>query len=156
MQITLFSWQNGLDLGWFVFLLTVFWHFWAKRRLVLEMKHWPKTEARIVQCEWTMHGHHGWLDIEYTYQVKGHDFRGERLFSEAAPYNPSCAYARHAAYRVATAYKENQPVEAYYDPQAPERAVLDTHVPFKLHFIVGLLGVLVVFHVVSVIFRVLR
>ena len=148
MRAHLLSWQNLLDLGWLLFLLLVFWHFWRARQLTLQTKFWVKTRGRVTHCEWTICGHSIWPKINYSYQVGERDYTGEYFFLDTAHNDPNSKYARLIAYKAANAYKQNEDIDVYYDPDRPEQAVLDTTIPRKINLILGFIAVLIVLHVI--------
>jgi len=156
MTKKLISLQTIHDMGWFFFLGLSFMYFWRARQITMQTKLWFKTRGRITHCEWTTYGHRVWPKIEYTYQVDDYDYTGELFFLDTVHTNLHSAYARSLAYRVVSAYKENEDIDVYYDPERPELAVLDTTIPWKLNLILGLITVLILIHISSVILRYFR
>lgn len=146
--------QNLLDLAWLLFLLLMFWYFWRGRQLTLKTKSWIKTRGRITRCEWLISGHSMWPKIEYIYQVGETDHTGNYLFLDTVHNEPNSEYARHLAYKVAIAFKENTDIDVYFDPEKPEHAVLDTTVPRKLNLILLFIATLIVLHLAIVVLRV--
>ncbi len=138
--------KNLVDLGWLIFLLLVFWYFWRGRQVTMQTKSWVKTKGKIAHCEWEICGHIMWPKIEYIYQVCEQDYTGEYLFLDTVHNDFNGQYARHIAYKVAIAYKENEDIDVYYDPGSPEHAVLDTTVPKKLNLILCLIATLIALH----------
>lgn len=149
-MLRLLSWKNLLDWGWLLILFAMFCYFWRDRRATLKTRSWVKTEARITHCEWTVQGHLLWPQIEYAYQVDERDLVGECLFHHHSHTNINSTYARQLAYRVTTAYKKNEPITIYYNPNQPEQAVIDTTVSRKLNFILFFLAILLVLQGVMV------
>jgi hypothetical protein len=135
-----------LDLGWLLFLLLMFKHFWQKRQLLLPAQSWLKSKGHITNCELTQMGHIFWPKIEYTYTVYDKELTGEYLFLDTAHNNPNSKYARRIAYNAVIAFKENKEIEVYYNPNHPEQSALDVAVPIKLTFIVVMIGLLIVVH----------
>ncbi len=148
MITQLMSWQNLQDLGWLLFLLLVFGYFWRARHVTLQTRGWIKTRGRITRCEWVIQGHSIWPKLEYIYQVDDRDVTGKYLFLDMVHNEPYSQHARHLAYRVAKAFKDNQDVDVYYNPNQPEQAVLDTTIPRKLNVILAFIASLIVVHVV--------
>lgn len=146
--------KHLLDWGWLLFLLLVFWYFWRSRQVTVKTKFWVKTRGRITHCEWMICEHIMWPKIEYIYQVGERDHTGEYLFLDTVHNDPNSQYARHLAYKVAIAYKENEDIDVYYDPNKPEQAVLDTTVPGKLNLILVFIAALIVLHLVIMVLRV--
>ena len=139
-------WQWILDLGWLLFLLILFVHFWRKRRILVQAKSWLKAKGRITKCEWTKVGHSIWPKIEYSYQVQDKEETGEYLFLDTAHNNPNSKYSRRVAYNVAVAFKKDEEIDVYYNPKHPEQSALDVTIPTKLNIILILLGLLVLLH----------
>ncbi len=146
-------WHRLLDLGWLLFLLFVFRYFWRARQVTLQTKNWVKTQGRITKFEWITQGHRIWPKIEYVYQVDDSDFTGESLFLDTTHNDFNSAHARMIAYQVAIAYKNNEAIDVYYNPDKPEQAVLDRIVPRKLHMILSVIAALIVLHGVIVFFE---
>ena len=69
---------------------------------------------------------------------------------------PVKTYARNMAYKVANAYKNNEDIDIYYNPDKPEEAVLDTSVPRKLNLILVFTVSLIIIHVVIMVLRIFR
>ena len=153
MAAYFFSWQGGLDILWFIFLLILFVHFWRIRRTNLKTKQWMQTQGQIVRCEWVFHGHRTWPKLEYAYNVDGEHYLGETIFLDTAHHNPNSKKARSIAFNIAEAQKENKALSVYYDPTNPKRAALDISMPRKLTlilaiiaFFIGLHGTIILFH----------
>ena len=92
--------------------------------------------------------------IEYVYQIGDSDFIGEYLFLDTAHNNPHSKYARKIAFRVANAYKKNEDIEVFYNPNKPEEAVLDTTIPLKLNVILGFITGFIILHLVMIMLRI--
>lgn len=105
-----------LDLGWLLFLLMLFWHFWRDRRTLVHAQSWLKVKGHITSCELTKVGHSVWPKIEYTYQVNEEEMTGEYLFLDTAHNNPNSKYSRGIAYKAAIAFQENEEIDVYYNP----------------------------------------
>ena len=150
------SLKTLVDLGWLLFLFLVFRYFWRARKVTLQTKHWVKTRGRITQCEWTVHGHTMWPRVEYIYQIDDHDVTGQYLFLDTVHNDPNSKYARNIAYKVANAYKNNEDIDIYYNPDKPDEAVLDTTVPRKLNLILVFTVTLVIIHLVLLALRISR
>ena len=127
----LLSWQSLIDLAWLLFLLIVFRFFWRERLAALQLRFWVKTQARIIECELITRNHNLWPKIEYMYHVGEYEYIGEDLFLDTKHHNPNSAYARKLAYRVTSAFKQDEDIDVYYNPDDPEQAVLDNTVPRK-------------------------
>lgn len=138
------SWMNAgrwlLDLGWFVFLIVLFHHFWRDRQALLQAKSWLKAKGHITHCEWTEAGHSIWPKLEYSYQVYDKELVGTYLFLDTAHNNPNSKYARRIAYEAAMAFKNHQEIDVYYNPNNPEQSALDVMMPVKLTLIIGVIG----------------
>lgn len=139
-------WRWILDLGWLIILLILFLHFWRDRRALAQAQFWLITKGRITDCEWTQVGHSAWPKIKYSYQVYDKDLEGEHLFLDTAHNNPNSKYARHIAYKAAVAFKEDQEIDVYYNPNNPEQSALDVTMPKKLNVILILIGILIIVH----------
>ncbi len=142
------SWQNFFDLGWLLFLVFMFIYFWRDRRSMLQMRLWRKASGRITHCEWTHHGNNVWPKIEYVYHIDEREYWGEHLFHDNVHNNTNSAYARKVAYQVACAYKDSGEIDIYYNPENPEQAVLDVHIPWKINFILLFVAGLIALHLV--------
>ncbi|MDR3501902.1 MAG: DUF3592 domain-containing protein [Legionella sp.] len=138
-------WRWLLDLGWLVVLLSIFIHFWRDRQSLVRAKTWLKAKGQVTRCEWTKAGHSVWPKIEYTYQVHEKDLVGEYLFLDTAHNTPNSKYARRIAYKAAVAFKEEEEIDIYYNPNHPEQSALDVTLPKKLNVILILIGILIVF-----------
>ncbi|AWN72997.1 TPA: DUF3592 domain-containing protein [Legionella anisa] len=139
-------WRWMLDLGWLLFLLIIFAHFWRNRQVLVQAQSWLQVKGRITACEWTQVGHSVWPKIEYTYQVYDKDLTGEYLFLDTAHNNPNSKYSRSVAYKAAIAFQENAEIDVYYNPNHPEQSALDVTIPTKLNIILILIGMLIVVH----------
>ncbi|CAM4414867.1 MAG: hypothetical protein LEGION0403_FIIPPAGN_00967 [Legionella sp.] len=137
-------WQWVLDLGWLVVLLSIFIHFWRDRQSLVRATNWLKAKGRVTSCEWTKAGHSVWPKIEYTYHVHDKDLVGEYLFLDTAHNTPNSKYARRIAYKAAVAFKEEEEIDIYYNPNHPEQSALDVTMPKKLNVILILIGILIV------------
>lgn len=156
MTAHVLSLKTLVDLGWLVFLLLVFRYFWRARRVTGQTKHWVKTRGRVTQCEWAVQGHSIWPKIEYIYQIDDNDVTGEYLFLDTVHNDPNSKYARNMAYKVANAYKNNEDIDVYYNPDKPEEAVLDTTIPRKLNLILVFTATLIILHLVITGLRLFR
>lgn len=139
-------WRWMLDLGWLLFLLVIFRHFWRDRQNLAQAQSWLQVKGRITGCEWTQVGHSVWPKIEYTYEVYDKVFTGEYLFLDTAHNSPNSKYSRGVAYKAAVAFKENSEIDIYYNPNHPEQSALDVTMPTKLTTILILIGGLIVVH----------
>jgi hypothetical protein len=99
--------------------------------------------------------HSLWPNIEYVYQVGDQDFTGDRLFSDTVHHVPTSAHVRQLEYRIANAFKENETIDVYYNPNHYEEAVLDTTIPRKLHVILLVVAMLIVAHVILSVLRIM-
>nr|WP_242604301.1 DUF3592 domain-containing protein [Legionella brunensis] len=149
------SWRWLLDLLWLLFLIILLWHFWRERKRLKKAQSWFLTKGRIMQFIWTQEGDRLWPKIEYSYHVLDEDFQGERLFLDTSHINQNSKYARTVAYRAAVAYEKDEDIDVYYNPNNPHDAVLDITMPRKLNIIIGLILVLITFHLVIVSYRLL-
>ncbi|MCW8408941.1 DUF3592 domain-containing protein [Legionella sp. PATHC035] len=145
-MIGLNVWRWMLDLGWLLFLLILFRHFWRDRQILVQAQSWLKVKGYISACEWTTVGHSVWPKIEYTYQINDHNFTGEYLFLDTAHNNPNSKYSRGVAYKAAVAFQENEAIDIYYNPNRPEQSALDVSMPTKLNIILILIGILIGVH----------
>lgn len=139
-------WKWLLDLGWLVFLLLLWRHFWRDRKELLQTQSWLKTKGHVVRCEWVSEGKRLWPKIEYTYPVNEKDMVGEYLFLDTTHNNPNSAYSRQIAYQAAVAFKENKAIVVYYNPNQPEQSALDITLPAKLNLIIVLISLVIAFH----------
>ncbi len=146
----LLSAQSLLDLGWLIFLLFLLFYFWKTRKFIQRTTQWMKTKGKITRCEWTPKAHRLWPKIEYVFTVSEQEYTGESMFVDTSHRTYNNLYARKVAYQVAQAFKDNQDVEVFYNPDDPFEAVLDVTVPGKLNFILFLLGILICAHLVIV------
>lgn len=151
---TLF-WKILVDVIWLLFLLVIFVYFWRARQLTQQTKYWVKTRGRITRIEWAVEGRSVWPKIEYIFQIDDHDVTGEYLFLDMVHNDPYSKYARNIAYKVAYAYKNNEDIDVYYNPDKPEEAVLDTTIPRKLNLILGFVILLIFLHLVMMALRLL-
>lgn len=149
-------WRWVLDIGWLLFLIILFWHFWRDRQALVQSQSWLKAKGHITTCEWITAGHSVWPKIEYSYQVHDKDLVGEYLFLDTAHNSPHSKYARQVAYKVAVAFKENQEIDVYYNPNHPEQSALDVTMPKKLNVILMVLGILIILHVGLMVWRYLN
>lgn len=149
-------WRWVLDLGWLIILLILFRHFWRDRQALLKAQSWLKVKGHIAHCEWTQVGHSVWPKIEYIYQVYDKELVGEYLFLDTAHNTPHSKYARRMAYRAAVAFKENEEIDVYYNPNHPEQSALDVSIPKKLNLILVLIAFFIVLHLGLMVVRYLR
>lgn len=129
------AWNKMLDMGWLIFLVLLFVYFLKARHQIRKLRCWHETKGRIVSCEWTKKGHLLWPKVEYTYEVDGTVYTGEHIFLDTMHNSPSSQYARQVAYRVANAYKSDEVIDIFYDPENPSHAVLDRAFPYKVSLI---------------------
>lgn len=146
-------WMLYMDLGWMLLLLGILLYFLHKRRQVNKARHWVKTKARIETCEWLHQGALLWPKIEYVYEIDDKRYTGEHLFFDTSHQNPASKRARQLAYYVADAFKKDQEIDVFYDPNNPSNAVISTEIPWKLNFIILLLTSLMVFHLTLMFFK---
>lgn len=151
----LVMWRWILDLGWLVVLFIVLRHFWRDRQTLLQAQSWLQVKGRITVCEWTKAGHSVWPKIEYSYQVHDKNLTGEYLFLDTAHNNPNSSYARRVAYKAAVAFKEDEEIDVYYNPNQPEQSALDVTMPKKLNVILILIGTLIVVHLGLIVWHLL-
>lgn len=144
------SWDGLLDLGWLLFLSLLLAYFWLQRHTMLKAQHWQKTRGHISRFEWITHGHRVWPKIEYIYQVHDQEFIGEHLFVDMTYINPNSRYARKFAYQVANAYKNNEDLAVFYNPEKPAQAVLNVSMPRKLNLIIVLISALIALHLLGI------
>ncbi|WP_040534491.1 DUF3592 domain-containing protein [Legionella drancourtii] len=154
-MIWLGVWRWTLDLGWLMLLLLLLRHFWQDRQALVKAQSWLKVKGHIIACEWTTVGHSVWPKIEYSYQVYDKNLYGEYLFLDTAHNTPNSKYARRVAYKAAVAFKENEEIDVYYNPNHPEQSALDVTMPKKLNVILILIGTLIVLHVGLIAWRLL-
>tara|TARA_Y100001968_G_C19394016_1_gene737200 strand:+ start:1249 stop:1719 length:471 start_codon:yes stop_codon:yes gene_type:complete len=134
---------NGL---WCGLLLGLLYYFVKKWHYLRQAQDWLLTEGHITHFELIQQGRQLWPKIEYIYQVYGRDFYGENLVLDTAHNTPSNRIARLVAYHAAQAFYAKQAITIFYNPNDPRQSTLDIHMPRKLLFILGLLVVLLVFH----------
>lgn len=146
-------WRWSLDLGWLTVLFILLRHFWRDRQVLVQAQSWLQVRGHITACEWTKVGHSVWPKIEYTYQVYDKDLVGEYLFLDTAHNSPNSQYARRIAYKAAVAFKEDEDIDVYYNPNHPEQSALDVTVPKKLNIILILIGTLIVLHIGFMVWR---
>jgi hypothetical protein len=140
----LIVWRLIIDLGWLLFLLILFRHFWLDRKVLVDAQSWLITKGHITSCELTQVGHIFWPKIEYSYKVYDQELTGEYLFLDTAHNNPNSKYARNIAYKAAVAFAEEKEIDVYYNPNKPEQSALDVSMPSKLNFILIMLGMFII------------
>lgn len=144
-----------LDLGWLLLLSFLLGYFWYVRRQAVRAREWNKAKARIVRCELIREGPRLWPKIEYIYNVDQQDYVGEHLFFDTSHQNPNSLQARQLAYYVANAYKNDEDIEIYYNPNHPEQAVISIRVPWKLNLIISLITTLIALHITIIVIQIL-
>jgi hypothetical protein len=154
MNERILTWQSAIDFGWLIFLLLLVLYFWKTRRFIQRSTEWVKTKGKITRCEWTTRGHRLWPKVEYLYNVGEQEYTGENMFIDTFHRTYNNFYARNVAYKIAQAFKNDQDVDVFYNPDDPDEAALDITVPGKLNLILMLLGILIIAHLVIVVFRV--
>lgn len=135
--------KMGIDLGWLVFLLFLWRHFWQHRQVLISARGWLKSMGYINQCELIKVGHNVWPKIEYEYEVYEQTLIGHYLFLDTAHNNPNSKYARKIAYDAITAYNSHLEIEVYYNPNRPEESALDVSMPIKLTVILMMIAILI-------------
>jgi hypothetical protein len=148
------SGQTLLDLGWLFFLSVVFLYFWRGRQVTAQTKYWVETQGQITEFEWVTQGRHIWPKVQYMYSVGEIDFIGEHLFLDTTHNDPHSKYAREMTYKVANAYKNNENISVYYNPDNPQESVLDTTIPRKINLILMFIAVLIFVHIIVMISRI--
>jgi hypothetical protein len=146
-------WKFILDASWLVILALIFYHFWNKRRVLVDAQGWLKAKGRITSFELIRVAHGVWPKIEYAYQVCDQDLTGHYLFLDTAHNSPNSKYARRIAYQTALAYKDQLDVDVYYNPNRPEESALDVTMPIKLTAILIVIGMLLVLQVTMLVWR---
>jgi hypothetical protein len=146
-------WQNAFDVGWFLFLGLIVAYFWRARQAARQPKFWIKIKGQITRCEWAISGDSKWPTIEYHYKIDGQEYIGSSLFLDTTHNVPQSAYVRYLVHRAAIAYEQKQELDVYYNPKLPEQAVLDTTIPRKLDWILGVITLLIIWHVVMFFIR---
>ena len=147
MDTPYLAWKIYLDLGWLFLLSLLLMYFWYTRRQAVKAQNtWHKTKAQIIRCEWAKQGPRLWPKIQYRYQVDGQDYLSEHLFFDTRHQSPNSQRARQLAYYVANAFKNNEEIEIYYNPEKPEQAVINIRIPWKLNLIISLLAALIALH----------
>jgi hypothetical protein len=124
-------------------------YFWRARQVALQPKFWMNIKGQVTRCEWTQNSHNKWPIIEYRYTIDGRDFKGSSLFLDTTHNVPQSAYVRHLVYRTAIACEKKEEINVYYNPEHPEQAVLDTAIPKKLDWILGVIALLIAGHVAA-------
>lgn len=141
------AWQQilrwVLDLGWLFFLLVVLRHFWQTRQALVKTRSWLIAKGHVTDCKWTQAGESLWPEITYTYQVYEKDLIGHCLCIDTSHNTPHSHYARQVAYKAAIAYKEEIPIDVYYNPNDPNQSALDISMPIKLTVILMLIIALI-------------
>nr|WP_256478898.1 DUF3592 domain-containing protein [Legionella sp. 27cVA30] len=143
-----------VDIGWLLFLLLLFAYFWRARREIVQTRSWWVTKGQVTRCEWMAQGHRLWPKIEYIYKVNDREFIGEHLFFDTLHNNPNTRYARKVAYEVAHAYKSNESIDVFYNPEKPEQSAINITIPWKLNFILLLIGAFTLAHVTYLVLKV--
>ncbi|MFC3908245.1 DUF3592 domain-containing protein [Legionella dresdenensis] len=151
----LLSWRGLIDIAWLVFLLAMLRHFWQERWFLSEARYWLIVKGRITRLEWSQEGSRLWPKIEYSYQVNERDFLGEYLFLDTSHNTPNSRYARKLAYQVAMAFKKDEEITVFYNPDNPTQSALDVHIPTKLNLIIGLIMFLIIVHLGVIVYRLL-
>ena len=136
-----------------MFLSLLFLYFWRARQLTQQTKLWFKTPGRIKHCEWTTYQNRIWPQIEYDYHVGDQVYTSEQFFIDTIHNNLHGSHARNLAFRIVSAYKEDEDIDVFYNPYHPEQAVLDTTVPWKLNLILGIIAAFFLVHMVVVMVR---
>lgn len=153
MTMSFISGKTVLDIGWLIFLIGLFAYFWNVRKRTTQTQLWFKTPGRIIYCELATFEASVWPKIEYEYQVNEQEFTNQTIFLDMIHNNPHSKHARGLAFRLVSAYKEDENIDVYYNPDNPEQAVLDTTTPWKLNIILGGITALFLLHGVIVISR---
>ena len=83
---------------------------------------WPATVGTIVEARFVDGFRNDRFDVAFTYTVDGDTYRGDRI-RLASLSDDTIVRAQRAR------YPEGARVDVYYDPQAPERAVLEREIP---------------------------
>jgi hypothetical protein len=92
----------------------------------LKSKQWPKTSGRVIEVDiahgTAMRGSYNSALVGYEYEVRGVQYTSRRIdyAGRGAGATSALSYFRH--------YHEGQGVAVRYDPNEPERAVLETGV----------------------------
>lgn len=134
----------GVAVGFlFVSILPSLWQWTA-------MQQWQPVPAQIIQAQLNSHrgdGSSTWeATARYQYQFDGEDFVGTRVGIMAGADNIG-SWQKDRAAVLKSAHRNNKPVTAWVNPEAPQQAVLFTDmrwgmIGFKLIFVVvfGLIG----------------
>lgn len=146
----LLSWRGVLDWLWLFFLFFLLRHFWLERRFFKRAQSWLLIKGQITQLEWIQEAHRVWPKIEYTYQLFDKEWVGEHFFLDSTLNTPNSRDARQVAYRVAMAFKNDEEIDIYCNPDNPREAVLDITIPPKLNVIIGLLVALIALHLIAI------
>lgn len=142
-----------INWAWSAFLIGFFSYFWNLRIMLRKSRFWPRSKAQITHFEWEKSGHAIWPKIEYSFLVYEHLFHGNNVLLDTKHTTPNTQHARHVAYKIAMAYKNNTEIEVYYDPNNPERSALDITVPNTINAILIMLGLLIILQSTIIFFQ---
>src|SRR5690606_7903414 len=113
------------------------------------------TKGIVESMELVEVGHNYWPKLTYSYRVNEKNYLGNTIFLDSLLNSPHSGYSKRVAYDLANAYKQNNPVNVYYEPEVPELAVLNTNIPKRLYFIAWALGLMILFHLGLMIYKAL-
>ena len=142
----LISWHSLIDFVWLAGLLILLGYFYKDWKVFKNANQWQTTYGYISQFSWTEQSNFLWPKIEYTYQVYEQDFLGTHLVLDNPYINLHSPSAREAAYRAAVAFKKDEEVLIFYDPNDPSQSALDVRTPGKLKAIIGILVLFLTIH----------
>lgn len=148
------NWQVWLDVTWLILLVLILRNFLKDILTLKTVQKWSAIKGEVESMELVEVGQNYWPKLIYRYEVAGEAYLGNSIFVDSYLNSPHSGYSKQVAYRLASAYKEGNPVDVYYDPKAPDLAVLDTRIPPKLFVVAAILGAMIVVQFVLMIYKV--
>ena len=91
------------------------------RRRVVAAAAWPVVEGRVVKAAIEATGWQWFARVSYAYVVDGKGYASDRLRPGGTPF----FYSKAKALAALVPYRPGVPIAVHYDPQRPDRAIID-------------------------------
>ncbi len=150
MLYRLLSWQSLIDFLWLIFLIVLLIHFWKKRQILVAASSWKKTKGLIHELDWTKENNSLWLQVTYTYQLFEQEYLGDCIFLDEASNRKNNAYTRSVAYRIVMAFKNQDYLDVYYNPENLMESALDVKIPRGLEVVLVMVGALSLLQLITI------